>query len=156
MRKVKWSVVIGLLFMNLTGCHFLADDPEIPPASTSVIPQETGKSDGNMTDDIRDILPVQPVTSEDILSIIDHMRMAMISGDPEKCDSLPEPDHQVFNFGDYSLAAPSRAEWVAYCIALANNDPELCGKINDNTHPNLRQECTVVMERFRQATTSTP
>lgn len=104
------------------------------------------KLDNSLTD----ILPVEPEGKGDIPDFVAKLRQAKGTKDISICNSLPDPQHQDFFFGDYSLSSPPRSEWVGYCTALVKNDPVLCKSITGYSHPNLQEDCLEILEKEAQ------
>lgn len=97
---------------------------------------------------LTDILPSQPESRGDIPQIVELLRKAWDSKDIGVCNSLPTPQSQRFFFDDYYMNAPSLNEWKMFCTALVNGNPTLCQSINRFSHPNLQQECQLVLEKI--------
>lgn len=96
---------------------------------------------------LKDILPIQPASNGDIPVFVELLRKAQESKDISLCDSLPEPQEQLFDFDDYVLPPPNRIAWINYCQALVTEDPSLC-LTKTHGHPNLSQECHYVLEKI--------
>lgn len=104
-------------------------------------------SDSKYNQSLTDILPSQPESRGDIPKFVELIRKAYKSKDISICNSLTTPQAQRFFFDDYYMNAPSLNEWKMFCTALVNEDPALCQSINKNSHPNLQQECQLMLEK---------
>lgn len=120
-------------------------------SSNITVTQESPTSrstDFKLNQSLSDILPSQPESRGDLPLFVELLRKARASVDVGVCDSLPIPLKQEFFFDDYSVNAPSLSEWKTFCIALVNENPTLCQSINPFSHPNLQQECQLVLEKI--------
>lgn len=132
-------IVIMLLAVSgflVTGFFFLTSkNPVTPPNNSRVV-----------SDAVREILPIQLVTSGEIPQFAALLKQARDAKDTTVCDSLPTPQPQSFFFDDYTVDAPSITEWKIYCRALVSGTPALCSTIESHIHPNLQEECQYVLE----------
>ena len=103
----------------------------------------THKPDLSLTD----ILPLQPSSNGDIPLFVEFLREAKETKDITICESLQEPQEQIFDFDDYSLKSPSFSSWISYCTALVTENPLEC-PTKTSEHPNLSQECHYVLEKI--------
>ena len=94
---------------------------------------------------LKDILPIQPTSNGDIPIFVQLLRDAKETKNISLCDTLPEPQEQRFDFGDYSNTSPNQSSWVSYCRALVTENPLEC-PTTTSSHPNLSQECHFILD----------
>ncbi len=165
MRKIITLFLIALVFLG--GCSTQSTSSEViptPVANPKLVPELTpapitnpetvsvpalmpSPTESKFDQSLTDILPSQPESRGDIPQFVELTRKARESKNVEICNSLPTPKPQQFFFGDYYMSAPSLNQWRIFCTALVNEDSTLCQSIDRSSHPNLQQECQLVLEK---------
>ena len=143
MKNYKNIFLVLLLVIVIGGVAVIYLTKNKIPAT----PKSDSSSSSNFNQSLRDILPSQPESKGDIPQFVELLRNALASKDIGVCNSLPTPQPQQFFFGDYYMNAPSLNQWKMFCTALVNENPTLCQSIDPFSHPNLQQECQLVLEK---------
>ena len=86
-------------------------------------------------------LLLDPVQVANIPDLAQELSEAYCHPSQQACSQLPEPEPYTFDEGDYTISAPTRAQWLSYCQALVAADPSLCESIDASSEPNLRESC---------------
>lgn len=139
--KILISILI-ILVLSIASWYLLALKQSSNPLSSQTPSSAESKFDQSLTD----ILPSQPESRGDIPKFVELISKARESKDVAVCNSLPTPKPQQFFFDDYYMNAPSLNQWKMFCTALVNENPILCQSIDRFSHPNLQQECQIVLE----------
>lgn len=97
-----------------------------------------------------------PVNAADIPDFAQKLADAYCHPRLEACQRLPESEPYTFDFGDHSVNAPSRTQWLRYCQALVAADPTQCEGIDRFSEPNLQQSCEYFFQQLAEKNNDSP